>query len=211
MKKWTIVAVILMCCLVYAIVKLSMSEDQNVNDTTEEKQSTKQINAGNTDKATPAEETQSAKQINADDTDKATPEEGSGSAAPPVQVEDVNKPEEGSGSAVSPAQVEAVTKVFNEFRNAIMSEDYEQAWKLTSESLKSEGTFEKFKKDMAEEGVARMASATIHPESAINIEGRVGLLVTTPKDKLYLFFIQEDGQWKLDGGKPAENVDTSKE
>jgi hypothetical protein len=71
MKKWIAIAVILMCCLVYAIVKLSMSEDQNVDGTTEEKQSTKQINAGNTD--------------------KATPEESSGSPVPADQVEAVIK------------------------------------------------------------------------------------------------------------------------
>lgn len=167
MKKWIAIAVILMCCCLYAIVKLSMSENQNVNNTTEE--------------------TQSAKQINADNTDKATPEEGSGSAVPAVQVE-------------------AVTKVFGEFLSVIKSEDYEQAWKLTSEFFKSQGSFEEFKKSAPE-----LVNATIHPESAINIEGRVGLLITTSEDDLYLFFIQEDGQWKLNGGKPAQNVNTSKE
>lgn len=172
MKKWIAIVVILICCIVYAIVKFSMVENQTAYKQAEEKQSTKQINDDNTDKATP---------------------------------------EEGSGSAVPADQVEAVIKVFGEFQSAIKSEDYEQAWKLTSESLKSEGTFEEFKKDMAEEATARMATATIHPESAISIEGRVRLLVTMPKDKLYLFFIQEDGQWKLHDGKPAENVHTSKE
>lgn len=187
MKKWIVIAVILMCCLVYAIVKLSMSENQNVNNTTEEKQSTKQINAGNTDKATPAEETQSAKQINADNTDKATPEEGSDSAVPAVQVE-------------------AITKVFGEFQSAIKNEDYEQAWMLMSEVVKSVLSFEEFTK-----GINVLANAIIHPESATNIEGRVRLLITSPEDELYLFFNQEDGQWKLYHVKPAQNVDTSKE
>ncbi len=189
MKKWIAIAVILMCCLVYAIVKLSMSENQNVNSTTEEKQITKQINAGNTDKATPAEETQITKQINADNTDKATPEEGSGSAVPAVQVE-------------------AITKVLSEFLSAIKSEDYEQAWKLTSEFFKSKLSFEEFKK------VPETVNLTIHPESAINIEGRVGLLVTLPFEEqgMYFLFNQEDGQWKLDGTKQsAQNVDTPKE
>jgi len=170
MKKWIAIAVILMCCLVYAIVKLSMSEYQNVNDTTEE--------------------TQSAKQINADNTDKATPEEGSGSAVPAVQVE-------------------AVTKVLSEFLSALKSEDYEQAWKLTSESFKSKLSFEEFKKFEP-----LTVNLTIHPESAINIEGRVGLLVTLPSEEqgMYFLFNQEDGQWKLDGMKQsAQNVDTPKE
>ena len=175
MKKWIAIAVILICCLVYAIVKLSMSENQNMS---QNQKAYKQ-----------AEETQSAKQINADNTDKATPEEGSGSAVPAVQVE-------------------AVTKVLSEFLSAIKSEDYEQAWKLTSEVFKSKGSFEEFKKATPE-----LVNATIHPESATNIEGRVGLLVTSPslEHDLYLFFIQEDGQWKLYGGKPARNVGAPKE
>ena len=35
--------------------------------------------------------------------------------------------------------------------------------------------------------------------------------ISSPEDELYLFFIQEDGQWKLYNVKPAQNVDTSKE
>jgi uncharacterized alpha/beta hydrolase family protein len=45
MKKFIVIAVILMCCLVYAIVKLSTSEDQNAYKQTEETQSVQQINA----------------------------------------------------------------------------------------------------------------------------------------------------------------------
>jgi hypothetical protein len=183
---------------VYAIVKLSTSEDQNAYKQTEETQSVQQINADDTDQATPAEETQSAKQINAGKTDKPTPEEGSGSAVPATAV-----------------QVEAVTKVFVEFQSAIKSEDYEQAWKLMSEFFKNslcDGSFEKFKKGMANGG-AEVVTATIHPESAINIEGHVGLLVTGPSGEqgMYFLFNQEDGQWKLYDVKPAQNVDTSKE
>ncbi len=193
MKKFIVIAVILICCLVYAIVKLSLSEDQNAYKQTEETQSVQQINADNTDQATPAEETQSAKQINADNTDKATPEEGSGSAVPAVQVE-------------------AVTKVFGEFQSAIKNEDYEQAWMLMSEVVKSEMSFEQFKKEMAGQRI-ELSNATIHPESAINIEGRVGLLVTIPSEEqgMYFLFNQEDGQWKLYHVQPAQNVDTSKE
>ena len=203
MKKFIAIAVILMCCLGYAIVKLSMSENQNVNGTTEEKQSTKQINAGNADKATPAEETQSAKQINADNTDKATPEEDSGSAVPVVQVD------------VPAAQVEAVIKAFSEFKSAIKSEDYEQVWKGISEHNKGQESFEDFKKKMAEGAqafLAELMSFIIEPESTIIIEDRVGLHITTPDDEVYyLFFIQEDGQWKFYGGESAQIVDAWKE
>ncbi len=192
MKKFIVIAIILICCLVYAIVKLSMSEDQNAYKQTEETQSVQQINAGNTDKATPAEETQSAKQINAGKTDKPTPEEGSGSAVP-----------------ATAAQVEAVTKAFSEFISAIKSEDYEQAWMLMSKVDNPEMSFEEFKKGIAG-GRNELLNVKIHPESSINIEGRVGLLVTNG-EQYYFFFIQEDGQWKFSGPKPAKNVDTSKE
>ena len=182
MKKWIVMVAILICCLVYAIVKLSISENQNISQ--------------NQNAYKQADETQSTKQINAGNTDKATPEEGSGSTVPAVQVE-------------------AVTKAFSEFQSAIKSEDYEQAWKLMSELFKhsaSDGSFEKFKKEMADEG-AVLVAATIHPESAINIEGRVGLLVTSPSQEqgIYFLFNQEDGQWKLDSVRPARSADTSKE
>ena len=184
MKKWIAIAVILMCCLLlYAIVKLSMSENQNVNSTTEE--------------------TQSTKQLNADNTDKATPEEDSGSAVPVVQVD------------VPAAQVEAVIKAFSEFKSAIKSEDYEQAWKGLSEHDKGQASFEDFKKKMAEGAqafLAELMSCIIEPESTIIIEGRVGLHITTPGDEVYyLFFIREDGQWKFYGVEPAQIVDTWKE
>jgi hypothetical protein len=39
----------------------------------------------------------------------------------------------------------------------------------------------------------------------------VAFWILSPEDELYLFFIQEDGQWKLYNVKPAQNVDTSKE
>jgi len=185
MKKWIAIAVILMCCLVYAIVKLSMSENQNAYNQ--------------------AEKTQSAKQINADNTDKATPEEDSGSDRSVVQVD------------VPAAQVEAVIKAFSEFKSAIKSEDYEKVWQSISEHNKSQSqeSFEDFKKEMAEGAqafLAELMSLIIEPESTIIIEGRVGLLVTNPEDEqYYFFFIQEDRQWKFYGGKPAQDVDTSKE
>jgi hypothetical protein len=191
MKKFIVVAIILICGCLYGIIRLSMSESQNANGAAETNQSTKSINAGDTDEATPSEETQSAKPINADNTDKAKPEEGSDSAVPAVQVE-------------------AITKVFGEFQSAIKSEDYEQAWKLMSEVTKSELNFENFKK-----GVNTLANAVIHPESAIHIEDCVRLRITTWHEEqemdLSMFFIQEDGQWKASGLKPAQNVDTSKE
>lgn len=175
MKKFIVIAVILMCCLVYAIVKLSMSENQDMSQ--------------NQNAYNQAEETRSAKQIDADNTDKATPEEGSGSPVPAVQVE-------------------AVTKVFSEFLSALKSEDYEQAWMLTSEFFKREVSFEELKK-----GAPELENATIDPESAINIAGRVGLLVTSPshEERMYFLFNQEDGQWKLHSLRPAQSVDTSKE
>ena len=180
MKRFIVIAVILMCCLVYAIVKFSMSENQNMSQ--------------NQNVSKQEKEQQSAKQINADNTDKATPEEDSGSAVP-----------------ATAAQVEAVTKAYSEFISAIKSEDYERAWMLMSKVVKSEMSFEEFKKGMS--GARNeLVNAIMHPESAINIKGRVGLLIGNPEDEqYYFFFIQEDGQWKFSGPEPAKNVDTSKE
>jgi len=75
----------------------------------------------------------------------------------------------------------------------------------------SDGSFEKFKKEMVDEG-AVLVTATIHPESVIIIEGHVGLLVTSPSHEqgMYFLFNQEDEQWKLHSARPAQSVDTSK-
>ena len=169
MKKFIVIAVILICFGVYAMVKLSISQYQDANP--QEK------------------DIPSAKQTDADNTDRATPEEDSVSPASAVQVE-------------------AVTEVFSEFLSAIKSEDYEQAWNLTSEYFKSDVSFEEFKK-----GAPKLVNATILPESAIDIAGRVGLLVTIPSEEqgMYFLFNQEDGQWKFHSLRPAQNVDTSKE
>jgi len=170
-KKWIVVVVILICCLVYAIVKLSMSENQYAYNQEKETPSAKQRDADNTGKATPGD---------AGSTDKATPEEGSGSAVPA-------------------AQVEAVTKVFSEFQTALKSKDYEQAWKLTSESLKSQGSFAEFKEAMTRYPQALIMEATMHPESATKIDGRVRVRITVPSgEDDHASFVQEDGQWKLD-------------
>lgn len=178
MKKFIVISVILMCLCLYGIIKLSMSESQNVNGAAETNQSTKSINAGNANKASPAEETQSAKQINAENTDKATPEEDSGTPA-------------------TAEQVEAVTKVFNEFTNAIANEDYEQAWKLMAESIRSKHSLEEFKKAFADKR-ASIAKSTIRPGSATIIRGHLILVVTDPSGREdHEGFVQENGQWKL--------------
>ncbi|MHC4519005.1 MAG: hypothetical protein ACYTAS_10480 [Planctomycetota bacterium] len=174
MKKWIAIFAVLICCFVYAIVKLSESEYQAMSQ--------------GPSPNTPAEETPSVKEIDADNMDEATPEKVLGSPA-------------------TAAQAEAVAKVFSEFQNAIKSEDYEQAWELTSESFKSQGSFEEFKQGIADKGDV-LPTATSHPEAAIDIEGRVGLLVTVPSEEqgMYFFFIQEDGQWKWNDVRPADDV-----
>ncbi|HCO95208.1 MAG TPA: hypothetical protein DIU00_14860 [Phycisphaerales bacterium] len=164
-KKWIVVVVILICCLVYAIVKLSMSENQNMSE--------------NQYAYNQAEKTQSAKQTDAGSTDEAAREEGSGTPA-------------------TDAQIEAVTKVFNEFLGAVKSKDYEQAWKLMSESSKSQGDLVEFKEAITREGALIMESI-IRPESATQIDGRVRVRVMHPSlGEENLSFVQEDGQWKLD-------------
>ena len=176
MKKWIIIVVILVCFGLYAMIKFSTSQNENVPDPAQETQVTKQIDAG---KADPAAS------------------------------------EKGSASAVPAAQVEAVTKALTEFQSCLKDKKYEQAWELTTEYFKqrvSEGSFEKFKENMAGEG-AGIATATVHPESVAIIEGRVGLLITDPslKYNIYVCFIEDNGKWKLDIGRPAHSVNAPKE
>ncbi len=182
MKKWIAIAVILICCVVYAIVKLSMSEYQTMSQ--------------DPNTTTQARQTPSARQTDAGSTDKATPERDSGSPDTAVQTDEAT-PEEDSGPPATAEQVEAVTKVFSEFLSTIKSEDYEQAWKLVSESSKSKVSFEKFK-ELSPKVSAVLAEYTIRPESATNIDGRVRLPITIPSgEDGHLPFVQEDEQWKL--------------
>jgi len=168
MKKWMIIVAILICCVLYALVKFSKPQSQNETDQTEN---------------------------------------------PPIEVQaDVGEPNnapsaESPGSAVPQTQVEAVTKAFREFQSRLKDGKYEQAWELTSEYFKTEavdGGFEGFKEVCDRAG---LATATVHPKSAVVIDGRVGLLVTDlPLEDLYFFFIEEDGQWKLYRGQEARDV-----
>ncbi len=177
MKKWIGVGAILIGCGVYAMVKLSISRYQDANPQVEETPRAKQTEA---DGANPqVKETPRVKQTGADDTKAATPKETPGSPA-------------------TPAQIAGVTKVFGEFQSALGNKDYEQAWKLVSESFKSRGSLERFKKVMADAGVV-LAKASLRAESATDFGGRVRLLITSPsKGDAHVFFVQENGQWKLD-------------
>ena len=169
MKKWMIVAAILICCVLYALVKFSKPQGRNETNQVEESRIEVQADAGDANKAPLAES---------------------------------------SGSTVPAEQVEAIVKVFGEFQSAMKSEDFENAWKLTSEFFKSRVSFEEFKKVPP-----GLEDATVDPESAINIAGSVGLLVTIPphKEGIYLLFNQEDGQWKLHDERSVKSVNTSKE
>ena len=179
MKKWLIVVAILICLGLYAIVKFSMSQDQDISNQVEQSQTSEQIsnssNAGNADKPAPAED---------------------------------------SEPAVPADQVEAIVKVYNEFKDALKNKNYEKAWEHTSKYFKqrdSGGNFEQFRDNMiAKESI--FAQAIIHPDTAfktaLNNEDVVGFLYTGPSFNvdLYLFFIQEDDQWKLYIGKEASEV-----
>jgi len=131
------------------------------------------------DASPPVEETPRVKQTDTDNAHMAIP------------VED-------SGSRATAAQIEAVANTLAEFQNALEREDYEQAWKFMADSFKSKRTFEKFKEEMLKVR-ATLAKATMRPESATDIRGRVGVLVAIPSvgDERW-FFVQEEGQWKLD-------------
>ena len=177
MKKWVGLAAILIGCGVYAMVTLSISRYQDANPQVEGTPSAKQTEA---DDANPqVEETPRAEQAKADNTKAATPKEEPGSPA-------------------TPAQVEAVVKAFGDFQSALGRKDYEQAWKLLSESFQKKMSLETFKKVMADAG-AVFAKASLRGESATDLGGRVRLPITSPsKGDAHVFFLQENGQWKLD-------------
>ena len=169
MKKWMIIAAILICCVLYALVKFSKSQSQNETDQTENPPIEVQADVGEANNAPSAEN---------------------------------------PGPAVPAAQVEAVTKALTEFQSCLKDGKYEQAWELTSEYFKQKGckgSFEKFKEVCDRIG---LATATVHPQSGVAMDESVGLLVTSPsfEEDLYFFFIEEDGQWKLNIGKEASEV-----
>lgn len=114
---------------------------------------------------------------------------------------------ESAGSTVPATQAEAATKVFKEFQSCLMNEKYEQAWKLTSKSYKGGEykDFEAFKADMMGKGT-EVATLNVHPESATKSGELIRLLVTSTAQgiELYVYFIEEDGQWKFDHGTKAD-------
>jgi hypothetical protein len=172
-KKWIVVAVILICCVLYALVKFSRPQGQSATNQVENTRIEEQADAG--------------------DTNNTSQVEKSGPIAPPPPP--------------SP-QVEAVTRALIEFQSCLKDGKYEQAWGLTSGHFRQNvcnGSFEKFKEvcDQIE-----LATVTVHPESAVVINDQVGLLVTGPslESDLYLFFIEEDGKWRLYIGQEARDV-----
>lgn len=108
-------------------------------------------------------------------------------------------------------QVKAVTKVFGEFQSYLMGKKYEEAWELTSKGFQNSeytGSFEAFKADMSNKA-SDISTLKLRPESATKSDGVIRLLATGIE--LYLFFVEEDGQWKFDCGQNASNVNTSVE
>jgi hypothetical protein len=166
MKKWIIIVAILICCVLYALVKFSKPQVQNKTNRAENAQIEERTDAGNTNNDPLAESTSSA--------------------VPPPPVKQFEA-------------IEDVTKAFTEFQSCLKDENYEQAWNFTSEYFKQRacnGSFEKFKEFCYQK---ELATATIHSKSAVVLGGRLGLLISSPslEKDLYLFFIEEDGHWKL--------------
>ena len=112
-NKWIIIVVILICCLVYAIVKLSMSENQNIS----------QYQDANTQE----KETPGAKQNDADNTDKATPEEDSGTPATADQVEAITKVFGEFLSALKSEDYEQAWKLMSKsFKSKVSFEEFKE-------------------------------------------------------------------------------------
>jgi hypothetical protein len=173
MKKWVIVGAVLICCLIFALVKFSRPQGQNATNQ--------------------AENTRIEEQANIVEPNNTSLAENSGPIVPPPPP--------------SP-QVESVTKALTEFQSCLKEGKYEQAWELTSGHFRQkvcDGDFEKFKEVCDQ---IKLATVTIHPESAVVINDQVGILITGPslESDLYLFFTKEDGQWRLYIGQEARDV-----
>ena len=186
MKKWIAIAVILMCCLVYAIVKLSMSENQNAYNQ--------------------AEKTQSAKQINADNTDKATPEEDSGSDPPVVQVDVPAAQVE----AVIKAFSEFKSAIVNEdYEQAwmLVSEVFKSriSFEKFKEGVAGAGN------ELAKAIIRPESSISIEGRVGLLLTGPSNEANEDSEGSMYFFFIEENGQWKLYGEKKAALVGAPKE
>ena len=187
MKKWIVVVAILICIVLYTMVKFSMSQDKEMRIQTEKTQITEKTN--------PPQNNENA--------EKATSEENSESL-----------PTKDSESVVPADKVEAIVKAYNEFANALKNKDYEKAWEYTSKYFKqreSKGNFENFRDEMiAKESI--FAQAIIHPDTAIKQGDLIGFKYTGPSfpGDLYLFFTYEDNQWKLYIGRHADNINTLK-
>ena len=137
--------------------------------------------------------------------------------APSAKPADANdgepvEPAEEQGSPATAAQVEAVTKAWGEFQSAVKSKDCERAWELMSGPLQQKtcgGSLGKFRKGVAGGDGAVLTAVVIHLESATNVADCVRVLATVPSEKqdMYLFFAQDDGQWKWNDVRPSEGVD----
>ena len=171
MNKWIIIGAVLICCLLFALVKLSRPQGQNATN--------------------PAENTRTEERADAVETNNTSPAENSGPIVPPSQP-----------------HIDAAVKALTEFQNCLKDGKYEQAWELTTGHFRQNvcnGNFEKFKEVCDQ---IKLATVTIHPESAVVINDQVGLLITGPslESDLYLFFIEEDGKWRLYIGQEARDV-----
>lgn len=173
MKKWIVIAAILICSGLYVMVKFSKPQGQNASNQVEEAHIEGPADVGNNDRVPLAES---------------------------------------SSSAVSATQVEAAAEVFGEFQSCLKDQKYEQAWKLTSKFFQSAeyGDFESFKAAMSSDGAA-VATLNLHPDSAVKSGELLRFLVTSNDQsvELYVYFIEEDGQWKFHHGQEVRDVDTS--
>jgi hypothetical protein len=169
MKKWVIIGAVLICCLLFALVKFSRPQGPKATN--------------------PAENTRIEERADAVETNNTSPAKNSGPTVPP-------------------AKVEAVAKTLTEFQSCLKNGKYEKAWELTSGHFRQnvcDGNFDKFKEVCDQ---IKLATVTVHPESAVVINDQVGLLITGPslESDLYLFFIEEDGKWRLYIGQEARDV-----
>ena len=195
MKKWAIIAAILVCCGLYAIVKFGLSRGQHANSRVEEARIEGPAEVNNSDSARLADVTRSAQQ------EPSSGKTGINEKRQQV-IEDSGKAPQITSTSVSETLVEGITKAFTEFQSCIKDGEYETAWGFLANSMRSQygDDFQKWKDGMSS-GEARTVFLNLHPESVAESSEGFELKAKYENQTWRLYFIREAGQWKIREGQ----------
>jgi len=103
---------------------------------------------------------------------------------------------------VMQAEKDAVTKAFTEFQNSIRGQDYQRAWNLTSEHLRSRfgNDIERFKGQMGSGGTKDLF-LSLRPRAVTRLGAWLTLETEGEYEAMNVHFIQEGGQWRIYEGQ----------